>query len=156
MATSLQKVVLNFAFFMAAMPVLAGGPVSWTAKAVPASNGDVVVEITAACESGWHIYALHLEREDGPIPTSIRITPDRQFYVVDSLKAPAPDVAYDPNFAMELGTYSGTVTFTSVLHRQGKAAFKITGEVEYMCCNDKTCLPPSTEPFTVEVQAKEK
>ena len=119
------------------------------------ANGDVVVEVTAVCDTGWHIYALQLEREDGPIPTSIRITPSRLYSVLDSLHAPVPDIAYDPNFAMELGTYSGTATFTSLLRRQGKAAFTITGEVEYMCCNERTCLPPRTEPFTVEVPVKE-
>ena len=156
MSTSIFHSLLNIALFTVCLPVMANGPITWTTKAVPALNGDVAVEITAACESGWHIYALHLEREDGPIPTSIRITPGREFYMLDSLQAPTPDVAYDPNFAMELGTYSGTATFTSVLHRQGKAAFKITGEVEYMSCNDKTCLPPRTELFTVDVPAKEK
>lgn len=149
-----MRSALNVALCLIAPHLIASGPVQWTARAQPATNGDVTVEITAVCENGWHIYALHLDRDDGPIATSIRITQGREFYVVDSLQAPAPDVAYDPNFAMELGTYSGTANFTSVLHRQGKAAFKVSGEVEYMCCNDKTCLPPRTEPFTVEVPAK--
>ena len=109
--------------------------------------------VTAICDTGWHIYALQLEREDGPIPTSVEFHPSPKFTITDSLQAPAPDLAYDPNFAMELGTYSDSVSFTTTIHRISSASFIVEGDVEYMSCNDKTCLPPKTVPFTIEVPA---
>lgn len=144
------------ASLMAFSTVQANGPVTWKAIATSASEGNVTVAVTGMCEPGWHIYALHLDRDDGPIPTRVRFDPSSDYVLVDSLRAPGPDVAYDPNFAMELGTYSDSVTFTATVHRQVSAAFPVRGEVEYMSCNDKTCLPPRTVPFTIEVPQEQK
>ena len=51
---------------------------------------------------------------------------------------------------LELRWYSGTVTFTQKIKVTDPKAFKMVGEVEYMACNDESCLPPETELFTFD------
>ena len=42
------------------------------------------------------------------------------------------------------------MTFTQKIKVTDPKAFKMVGEVEYMACNDESCLPPETESFTFD------
>ena len=132
--------------------VLAGGPVTWTFEAVTSANGHVQVLLKATCEKGWHIYALTLSRDDGPIPTAVRMAASES-YTAEPVVEQTPEVAYDANFEMELRFHSDTAMFTVPVRRLKEGPLTITGEVEYMACNDKTCLPPKVLPFCVTVPA---
>jgi thiol:disulfide interchange protein DsbD len=132
-----------------AFSTLAGGPVSWRFEAVTAADGKVEVRIMATCEQGWHIYALSLPQGDGPIPTAIHMGASDS-YAAGEVSEPKPEEAFDPNFAMDLRFHSGAV-FTVPLKRLKDGPLTVTGEVEFMACNDKTCLPPKVVPFSVTV-----
>ncbi len=131
---------------------MAGGPVTWSFGSATGANGQVEVQLKATCEEGWHIYALTLPRDDGPFPTSVKVNTATD-HKAGAVVEPRPEEAYDPNFGMDLRFHSGTVVFTVPVERTGTAAFTVTGEVEYMACNDKTCLPPAVVPFSVTVPA---
>ena len=61
-----------------------------------------------------------------------------------------PTTVYDEQFAMNLRWYPGTVSFTQKLKVTDPAKFKAEGEVEFMACNDETCLPPDQIPFSFD------
>lgn len=129
----------------------AAGPVSWQFSSETTADGQVLVHLTAICEEGWHIYALTLPRDDGPLPTVIRNTGAGAYEVAGPVNEPAPEEVDDPNFGMRVRYHAGTVTFTLPIKRLTDQAFEVTGEVEFMSCNDHTCLPPRTEKFTVPI-----
>lgn len=138
--------------------VLAGpdAPVKWTFGAVELANGRVQVDLSAEMEKGWHLYATHLSSDHGPIPTRITFEADEAYYLVDSLKEPEPEMADDPNFGMVLHFHSNTVVFNQVIARRSTTSFTVKGQVEYMACNDRMCLPPVRVPFTIDVPALSK
>ena len=51
---------------------------------------------------------------------------------------------------MNLRWYPGTVSFIQKLKVTDPAKFKVEGEVEFMACNDETCLPPDQIPFSFD------
>ena len=61
-----------------------------------------------------------------------------------------PTTVYDEQFAMNLRWYPGTVSFIQKLKVTDPAKFKVEGEVEFMACNDETCLPPDQIPFSFD------
>ena len=61
-----------------------------------------------------------------------------------------PTTVYDEQFAMNLRWYAGTVSFIQKLKVTDPAKFKVEGEVEFMACNDETCLPPDQIPFSFD------
>lgn len=61
-----------------------------------------------------------------------------------------PTTVYDEQFAMNLRWYPGTVSFIQKLKITDPAKFKVEGEVEFMACNDETCLPPDQIPFSFD------
>lgn len=51
---------------------------------------------------------------------------------------------------MNLRWYPGTVSFTQKIKVTDPAKFKAEGEVEFMACNDETCLPPDRVGFSFD------
>jgi len=143
---------LLFAALCSSLVAFAGGPVTWSFGPGVSADGRPQVLLKATCEDGWHIYALELPRDDGPIPTSVQVVASDQ-HRAGPVVEPAPETAYDPNFGMELRFHSGSTVFIVPVERLTDGAFTVSGQVEYMACNDKTCLPPAVVPFTVTVPA---
>lgn len=136
----------------AALSVIApAGPVTWSFTATPAKDGLVAVELTATVGEGWHIYATRLENDLGPIPTTIRFTPNEAMQPVGELEEPKPEEVFDPNFEMQVRYHSGSPVFVQHFKPTGIGAPVLKGEVEFMVCNDKTCLPPEVVTFALEL-----
>ena len=131
----------------------AGGPITWTFSALQAADGQEMVQLQAVCEAGWHIYALTLPRDDGPFPTVIRVTESKDFEKGGDVAEPAPQEHEDPNFQMTVRYHEGKPVFTIPIKRHTQEAFTVSGEVEYMSCNDRTCLPPQVVKFNVIIPA---
>ena len=131
------------------MPV--GSPVTWSFSSTSAADGSVLIELTAQCEQGWHIYATELPSNEGPIATSFRFTPSDAYKVIGELKEPEPKEQYDPNFAMTVLSHSGAPRFVLNVMPRTHEPFMVDGQVEFMVCNDRTCLPPVVVPFSITV-----
>ncbi|WP_080903423.1 cytochrome c biogenesis protein CcdA, partial [Parabacteroides sp. Marseille-P3160] len=104
----------------------------------------------ANANKGWHIYDMNLP-EGGPISTSFTFETLRGAELVGK---PTPSVkpvtVHDEMFNMDLRWFPGSVSFSQKLKVTDPKKFKISGEVEYMACNDETCLPPERESFTFD------
>lgn len=127
------------------------GPVKWAFAANYDTDGLVVVEVTAAMEEGWHIYATRLENELGPVPTSIRFEKNPALIPVGELGEPKPEEVFDPNFLMQVRYHSGSTVFMQRFKPAVNDVIVLKGEVEFMVCNDKTCLPPEVVTFSLDV-----
>ena len=108
-------------------------PVKWKIK-LDDKGGAPEKEIvfTATADKGWHLYDMNLP-EGGPVSTS---------FTFETLNG--------AEFAMNLRWYPCTVSFTQKLKVTDPAKFKAEGEVEFMACNDETCLPPDQIPFSFD------
>lgn len=134
-------------------PLATNSPASWSFAYSGMKDGLVVVELKAEVEDGWHLYAMDLPSDEGPIATSVRLKPSADFQVIGAVKEPTPEEVYDGSFGMIVRYHSGDPTFTVSVRPIGSGPFEVEGEVEYMVCNDKTCLPPVVVPFRITVPA---
>lgn len=149
---AMRRFLLPFFFLLLSHGLLAGGPVSWKFTTKEGADGKTLVALQATCEEGWHLYALTLPRDDGPFPTVITVLPS-EYYKAGAPEEPAPIEVDDPNFQMLVRYHGHETEFTIPIERLSKAAFTMEGSVEFMCCNDKTCLPPVTEKFSIPFPA---
>ncbi|MBP8823745.1 MAG: hypothetical protein KBH07_08885 [Flavobacteriales bacterium] len=129
----------------------AGGPVTWSFSSVPGGGDTLQVRLTATCEPGWHIYALELPSDQGPLPSEVEWTPTPAYRLLGATTEPKPIEKDDPNFGVAVRYHPGVVSFIQRVVRNTERPFAITGAVAYMACNDKTCLPPRRVPFAVNV-----
>lgn len=128
-------------------------PVKWMFSAGPADEGVVNVQLQATLEEGWHLYAISLPSDQGPIPTSFTFKQTNDWVASGELSEPKAVEEYDINFAMDVRHHSGSPVFVLPIERATNEAFNVEGELEYMVCNDKTCLPPKVVPFSIVVPA---
>ena len=123
-------------------------PVKWDIKLIDTETTEKKLQFTAKADPGWHIYDMNLP-SGGPISTSVTYETKQGCELIGTpASSVAPEKVFDELFNMELRWYGGTVTFTQQINVTDPVKFKITGEVEYMACNDETCLPPERIPFT--------
>ena len=123
-------------------------PVKWKIK-LDDKGGAPEKEIvfTATADKGWHLYDMNLP-EGGPVSTSFTFeTLNGAELIGQPVPSVKPTTVYDEQFAMNLRWYPGTVSFIQKLKITDPAKFKVEGEVEFMACNDETCLPPDQIPF---------
>lgn len=148
----MPRILQSFLFVLVTNALWASGPVTWRFGTKEAADGAIQVTLRAICEEGWHLYALKLPRDDGPFPTVIHVTPSALYSVGEPIE-PAPTEVEDPNFQMLVRYHGHEAEFIVPVKRISKEAFQVDGEVEFMCCNDKMCLPPVTVKFSVPVAA---
>lgn len=126
-------------------------PVKWKIK-LDDKNGAPEKEIvfTATSDKGWHLYDMNLP-EGGPVSTSFTF---ETLIGAELIGQPTPSIkpttVHDEQFNMDLRWYPGTVSFTQKIKVSDLKSFKIEGEVEFMACNDETCLPPDQISFTFD------
>lgn len=126
-------------------------PVKWKIK-LDDKGGAPEKEIvfTATADKGWHLYDMNLP-EGGPVSTSFTFeTLNGAELIGQPVPSVKPTTVYDEQFAMNLRWYPGTVSFIQKLKITDPAKFKAEGEVEFMACNDETCLPPDQIPFSFD------
>lgn len=145
----ISTIMLAFIALVAQAQILT--PVKWKIK-LDDKNGAAEKEIvfTATADKGWHLYDMNLP-EGGPVSTSFTFeTLNGAELIGQPVPSIKPTTVYDEQFAMDLRWYPGTVSFTQKLKVTDPAKFKAEGEVEFMACNDETCLPPDQVSFSFD------
>ena len=126
-------------------------PVKWKIKQDDKGGApEKEIVFTATADKGWHLYDMNLP-EGGPVSTSFTFeTLNGAELIGQPVPSVKPTTVYDEQFAMNLRWYPGTVSFIQKLKVTDPAKFKVEGEVEFMACNDETCLPPDQIPFSFD------
>jgi thiol:disulfide interchange protein DsbD len=124
-------------------------PVKWSQelKSTGPKTADIVLKATI--DEGWHLYGLNLPK-NGPVPTSIVFQTIENAKKTGEIQAQSKLLKhYDSNFDMELNWYESEAIFVQKITFDDISKVKIKGYVEFMSCNDQSCLPPKKVPFTL-------
>jgi hypothetical protein len=124
-------------------------PVKWTYSAKKLAAGKYEVHMTATVEKGWHIYS-QTTPEGGPVPTQFTFTKNP----LVTLSGPVKEVGkmethFEKLFDVNVKQFSDKVDFVQVVTVKGTVKTNLAGKVEYMLCDDKQCLPPASQSFSI-------
>lgn len=125
------------------------GHVTWAYAAKKVSPAGAVILLKASIDKGWHIYSTNV-KEGGPIKTSFKFAPSKDFTLEGKTTEPKPVSKYDKNFGINLTYFENEVLFQQKVKLKVKKT-TIKGSLEFMTCNDQKCLPPETVQFAVTV-----
>jgi len=128
-------------------------PAKWSFSHEKVADNQYELRFTANIDKGWNIYGTDIPA-GGPIPTSIEIKDGTGFRKVGGLRYPKPVEKFDPFFNMQLSMFSGSVTFRQTVEIIAASPVTITGEVGFMSCDDKSCLPPDYVDFAFSLPGK--
>ena len=124
-------------------------PVKWNVELKNTGDKTAEIQIHATIDDGWHLYGLNLPK-GGPQPTSIVFETIENASKDGAIQAPSKLLKqFDANFNMELNWYTSNAVFIQKIKFSDGSKVKIKGYVEFMACNDKSCLPPSKIPFNL-------
>ncbi|MCF8233530.1 MAG: thioredoxin family protein [Bacteroidales bacterium] len=127
-------------------------PVKWEFKAEKTGNQEYDLVFKAVIENRWHLYSQDIPMS--PPATVYSFEENENYELVGGVKEVSEVIEeYDPNFEMVLKYYSTEAVFIQKIKTAGEASAVIRGYVEYMCCDDTRCLPPTEEDFEFVISA---
>lgn len=127
-------------------------PVKWTyaAKKINATNYEL--RFTAQIDRTWHIYTIDHKGDIG-VATSFTINTNPLATTVGNVSTTAKALAMkDPSTGTNVKFYEGQVVFIQKIKLKAPVKTNITGTVEFMACDDKQCLAPTTKAFNIDLQ----
>ncbi|MBE0638151.1 MAG: thioredoxin family protein [Bacteroidales bacterium] len=143
-------------------------PVKWSHSGEMTGKNTAKLTFKATIDEGWYLYSQHLP-DGGPIKTSFYFNDLKGFEFVDSdvevteeesyagdgtiiyrvvFKEPVPEEKEDPNFGMVLKLLKKKAEFSREIRILTDQPLKISGFLEYMCCDNEKCLPPTDLEFS--------
>lgn len=143
--------ILSFVFF-SAMGAFAQleNPVSWAYVAKKTGPNEATIYLKATIEDSWHIYSQNL-KPGGPNKTVFTFTPSKDFTLVGKPIEPKPITKYEKSFKMDVAYFENEVVFQQKI-KLNKGTTVVKGKVEFMVCNDTSCLPPNDVTFSIPVK----
>jgi thiol:disulfide interchange protein DsbD len=127
-------------------------PVTWTATSKKINDKTYEIHLTANIDNGWHIYS-QTTPEGGPIPTSFTFTKNPLLTINGSAKEVGKlEKHNEPLFGVDVKQFSNKVDFVQKVILKSPVNTSVNVAVEFMACNDKQCLPPKTEKFSVALK----
>lgn len=150
---SLKLLVLSFMLFTFQFNTLAQvlTPVKWSFSTKQVKPDEVQLIFKASIDPTWHLYSQDI-KPDGPVPTSFNFEQTKDFKLTGKTTEPKAIEEFDPNFDMVLKYFATEAIFTQTIKVLSPKDFKIKGFVEFMCCDDKQCLPPTEVDFEFAIK----
>ena len=150
----MQKLIHNLLPVLAALTAATafGQKVAWTGAAEPLENNEYRIVIEATIPAPYHMYDMG-PYDGGPNATSITFAPAEGVEFKSGVEPlTTPHRYFDEMFQMEIGTYEGKAQFAQRVRLSVPQA-EVKATIEWMICDDKSCMPPEDTELTIAVPA---
>lgn len=126
-------------------------PVSWTFRSEKKSGDTYLIIAEAVIDEGWQVYAMGEEKVGGPVPTTFRLMENESYSALQAIEESGSNKisGHDPYFDMEVSKFKKDLRYTQLI--QAASPIIISGELEFMTCNDERCLPAELIEFKVDL-----
>jgi len=142
--------VLALGFSLSSLAQIATNkPYSWNYSAKKLATGSYELHITMAINSNWHTYS-QTTPDGGPVATKFTFAKNPLYSFAGDVKENGKLLQKNEKvFGVDVKYYEGKVDYVQVVKVKANAKTNVSGTVEFMVCNDRTCLPPTTESFSI-------
>lgn len=153
----MQKVIQFIFLWVISIPFLNAQilqPVKWEFKQEQTGNKEFELIFQSSIDKGWHLYSQNISPDDGPVPTSFSFQPSPDYELIG--KTEELSVAhekFEKVFEMKLRWFEEKAIFKQKVKLKRSTAV-IKGELEFMVCDDKQCLPPTTHEFLFNLSSE--
>lgn len=127
-------------------------PVRWSFSTKKITNTEYEIVAKAKIDPNWHVYATKLESDDGPAPTEFVINENKKVNKIGDIEERGTIKSeYDENFGMQLHFFEDSLILIRRISIKDGSKPILSGEIYFMVCDDEKCLPPTSEPFKIDV-----
>ncbi len=128
-------------------------PVEWTFTSNHIQGDDYELVFKATIEGDWNIYSQYID-EGGPVPTSFQYNDSNHFELTGkNQEVGNKKQGFDALFDMQVIKFAKKVDFVQKVKVKDPAR-NINGKVEFMVCNEESCLPPRKIDFSISLATK--
>lgn len=149
-----MKLLRTIALFCAVLCTTAAAaqdnPAKWSAGVKHLGGADYRVTLTARIDNGWHIYDLG-PYEAGPSPTVVTFKAEGAEIEGGMEVLDKAHRYYDDIFMTEIGTFEKRARFAQNVRLTADKA-TVTMDVEWMACNDQSCVAAENKTLTVTIE----
>lgn len=117
-------------------------PVKWETSVEKISDTEYNLIATATIDKGWHLYS-QIVPKNGPIPTTFAFEGNENYMKKGNTQEDKGVEVFDKVFSMKIKYFSDKAVFTQRIKATTSSKFTVTGTVEFMACNNNSCLPPT-------------
>ncbi len=140
--------ILALVFF--GLSVSAQYPVTWTYSAKKIADKKYEIQLVANMLPGWYLYSQKQPDDFIAIPTTFQFIKNPLVSFEGELKEIGKMEKFrDAKLDISANQYTKTVKFVQVVKLKSNVKTNLTGSVEFQTCDDKKCLPPKTNNFTI-------
>ena len=127
-------------------------PVKWQTSVEKVSESEFDLVVTATIDEGWHLYSQSIP-DDGPIPTTFSFAAvEGKYQLIGNTTEDKGHEEFDNVFEMNIKYFEDKATFKQRINILTNDKLDITETVEFMVCDDTSCLPPTEVALNFEVQ----
>lgn len=128
-------------------------PIKWSYQIEQSSPGEATLVMTAHIDKKWHLYSQYIQKDkEGPIATSFNFEKSNNYELVGKVSEPKGIEENDPMFNMVIKYFVDKAAFGQKIRILSPKPFAIKGTIEFMCCDDKQCLPPAEVEFSFDLK----
>ncbi len=120
-------------------------PVKWDVETKKINENEVELIFKAKIDKHWHLYSQDIEMR--PPATTFYFDDIKGYELLGKVKESKSIEEFDPNFDMKLKYFSDEAVFTQKIKFLVDSAVSVHGAINFMCCDDKRCIPPADFDF---------
>lgn len=145
----IQTTLLALAVFFAS--AASAQEVTWTSSVEKMGGDTCRIVFEAAIPAPYHMYDMGPYEAGGPNATMISLTPSDGVTLLGPVEQlSTPKRYHDAIFDMEIGTFAGKALFAQKALLTAPGA-SVKAAIDWMICDDKSCMPPSDTELTVSL-----
>ena len=130
-----------------------GTKVKWDYTVKKLGDKKYEVRMIANIQPGWHLYSQTQSADAIALPTTINFSKNPLLLVTGKPKEIGKVTdAFDKATQSRSRFYSNKVEFVQVVTVKSTVKTSLSGDVEFMVCDDKQCLPPDKAKFSVKLE----
>ena len=146
-----KRLVAFLLTIFACFTVLSQTPTSWSVESRSIEENTYEVKIIAEIDEGWHLYSQYLESNEGPLSTYITYETGDLFEIIGKTIEKGVESHYDPVWEMDISFFSHSAIFIQKVKALNSDSSIFRGNVNFMVCDDKECLPPDDYSFEIDL-----
>jgi Disulphide bond corrector protein DsbC len=150
----MKKIVASLFLVFVSLAVFAqsGTKVKWAYTAKKIADKKYEVKLTATIQPGWHLYSQKQSADAIALPTTVTFSKNPLVTLVGQPKEVGKLYdQFDKATNSRSRYYSNQVEFVQIVTVKSTVKTAVVGEIEFMVCDDKQCLPPDKAKFTVKL-----
>jgi len=126
-------------------------PVKWKIEYKESGKNMYEIVFNASIGEGWHLYDLG-PYTDGPNPTVFTFDASPNYKKSGGVKMLIqPKIEFDEMFQMKIGYFLNKAQFAQTFQVLSKDSVTVKGFIEWMVCDNGSCLPPTEYEFAVKL-----